>query len=158
VHGNAPRKETLGYQPSIGFADSYPVHLPHLASVRDVAIKVKENIPSFSARRFRPNILLTGPPAYDEGDWKRIRIGAEELYCACHTLRCKLPNVDPDSPDRHAVQPDKTLRAFRCIDKGSPKNASLGLMLVPLEQEGATLKVGQGIVVLERGEHHFIKQ
>jgi uncharacterized protein YcbX len=61
VYRNAPRKETLGYQPSVGFADAYPVHLLNLASVRDVAAKVKEHISRFSARRFRANILLTGP-------------------------------------------------------------------------------------------------
>jgi hypothetical protein len=59
VYGNAPRKErryVVGCQASIGFADSSPVHLHllNLASVREVAIKVKEDIPSFSARRFGP--------------------------------------------------------------------------------------------------------
>lgn len=157
VYRNAPRKDTLGYQPSIGFADAYPVHLLNLASVRDVAAKVKKDIPKLSARRFRSNILLTGPSAYDEDDWRRIRIGGEEFHCACHTVRCKLPNVDPDSSERHPVEPDKTLKSFRCIDDGRPKNACLGLMLVPVKERGGMLKVGQGIEVLERGEHHFIK-
>ena len=158
VHRNAPRKEDLGYQPSVGFADAYPVHLLNLASVRDVAVRVKKEIPSFSARRFRSNILVTGPPAYDEDDWKRIRIGGEEFHCACHTVRCKLPNVDPDSSERHPVEPDKTLKGFRCIDDGDPNNACLGLMLVPVKESGVTLRAGQGIEVLERGEHHYIKQ
>lgn len=157
VYRNAPRKEDLGYQPSVGFADAYPVHLLNLASVRDVAAKVREEIPNFSARRFRPNILITGPGAYDEDDWKRVRIDSEEFYCACHTVRCKLPNVDPDSSERHPIEPDKALRSFRCIDDGAPQNACLGLMLVPVKEHGVTLKVGQGIEVVERGEHHYIK-
>ena len=158
VHRNAPTKDNLGYQPSIGFADAYPVHLLNLASVRDLAARVKEDIPSFSARRFRSNLLVTGPSAYDEDDWKRVRIGGKEFHCACHTVRCRLPNVDPDSAERHPVEPDKTLKSFRCIDDGDPKNACLGLMLVPAQEKGVTLKVGQGIEVLERGEHHYIKQ
>ena len=157
VYRNAPRKENLGYQPSVGFADAYPVHLLNLASVRDVAAKVKEEIPNFSARRFRSNILLTGPSAYDEDDWKRIRIGNEEFHCACHTVRCKLPNVDPDSSERHPLEPDRTLKSFRCIDDGDPNNACLGLMLVPVKEKGVKLQVNQGIEVLERGEHHYIK-
>jgi hypothetical protein len=28
AYGNAPRRETLGYQPSVGFADAYPVTSP----------------------------------------------------------------------------------------------------------------------------------
>jgi uncharacterized protein YcbX len=158
VYRNAPRKDTLGYQPSVGFADAYPVHLLNLASIRDVAAKVRTEIPNFSARRFRSNILLTGPSAYNEDDWKRIRIGGDEFHCACHTVRCKLPNVDPDSSERHPAEPDKTLKSFRCIDDGDPNNACLGLMLVPLKDKGVTVRVGQGIEVLERGEHHYIKQ
>jgi uncharacterized protein YcbX len=158
VHRNAPRKESLGYQPSVGFADAYPVHLLSLASVRDVAAKVRGEIPNFSARRFRSNVLITGSGAYNEDNWKRIRIGGEEFHCACHTVRCKLPNVDPDSSERHPVEPDKTLKSFRCIDDGDPNNACLGLMLVPVKEKGVTLKVGQGLEVLQRGEHHYIKQ
>jgi hypothetical protein len=128
------------------------VHLLNLASVRDIAAKVKKEIPNFSCRRFRSNILLTGPSAYDEDDWKRIRIGNEGFHCACHTVRCQLPNVDPHSSERHPREPDKTLKAFRCIDDGDPNNACLGLMLVPAKEKGVKLQVGQGVEVLERGE------
>ena len=158
VHRNAPTKVDLGYQPSIGFSDAYPVHLLNLASVRDIAAKVKDDIPRFSARRFRSNILISGPGPYDEDDWKRVRVGGEEFYCACHTVRCRLPNVDPDSSFRHPVEPDKTLKSFRCIDDGDPHNACLGLMLVPVKERGVTVQVGQAVEVLERGEHHYIKQ
>ncbi len=158
VHRNAPTKADLGYQPSIGFPDAYPVRLLNLASVRDIAAKVKDDIAHFSARRFRSNILITGPGPYDEDDWKRVRIGGEEFHCACHTVRCRLPNVDPDSSERHPVEPDKTLKSFRCIDDGDPHNACLGLMLVPVKERGVTVKVGQAVEVLERGEHHYIKQ
>lgn len=156
VHRNAPTKEQLGYQPSVGFPDAYPVHLLNIASVRDIAGKVKDDIPKFSVRRFRSNILITGPSAYDEDDWKRVRIGREEFHCACHTVRCRLPNVDPDTSERHDIEPDKTLKSFRCIDDGDPKNACLGLMLVPVKEKGVTIRAGQEIEVLERGEHHYL--
>ena len=158
VHRNAPRRERLGYQPAVGFVDSYPIHLLNLASVRNVAAKVKAEIPTFSARRFRPNMLVTGPAAYDEDDWKRVEIGGHEFHCACRTVRCRLPNVDPDSSERHPVEPDRTLRSFRCIDDGDPKNACLGLQLVPAQGQGFTVRVGDRIEVRERGEHHYIKQ
>lgn len=133
--------------------DAYPVHLLNLASVRDVAAKVKEEIPNFSARRFRSNILLTGPSAYDEDDWKRIRIDNEEFHCACRTVRCKLLNVDPDLSERHPLEPDKTLKRFRCIDDGGLNNACLGLMLVPVKEKrretpGGSRRRGTGA-----GEH-----
>lgn len=156
VFRNAPKKEQLGYQPIVGFADSYPLHLLNLASVRDIAAKVKYEIPHFSARRFRPNFLISGPPAYDEDDWKRVRIGGNEYHCACHTVRCKLPNVDPDTAVKHKDQPHSTLISFRNIDPGDKNNPCLGLQLVPAVQKGM-IKVGDKIEVLERGEHVYIK-
>lgn len=158
VYRCAPRSEQLGYQPVVGFADAYPVHLLNIASVRDVAGKVAKDIPRFSAKRFRSNILVSGPDTYNEDDWKRIKIGDRLFFCACHTVRCRLPNVDPETAERHAVEPDKTLKSFRCIDDGDPLNACLGLQLVPAESTTFRIHVGDEIEVLERGEHHYIKQ
>jgi hypothetical protein len=31
------------------------------------------------------------------------------------------------------------------------------MMLVPVKEKGVKLQVGQGVEVLERGEHHYIK-
>lgn len=158
VYRCAPRKDELGYQSVVGFADAYPVHLLNIASVRDVAGRVKKDIPRFSARRFRANIVVSGPSAYDEDDWKKIKIGSHIFYCACHTVRCRLPNVDPDTAERHAAEPDKTLKSFRCIDDGDPLNACLGLQLVPAESGPFEIHAGDEIQVLERGEHHYLKQ
>ncbi len=209
VHRNGPRHGTgpgqVPYQPIVAFPDSYPVHLQNLASVRDVAARVKSSIPHLSARRFRPNIIITGPAAYDEDDWKGVRVhpyhhnptrtaspppaakanaanpaAAEpvEFHTACHTLRCRLPNVDPLTGTRHLSEPDKTLKSFRCIDRGDERNAALGLQLVPArpgrdhregeEEEGEEgeergtkmkmqIRVGDQIEVLDRGELVYIK-
>ncbi|PGG95944.1 hypothetical protein AJ79_09799 [Helicocarpus griseus UAMH5409] len=190
----APRKEALGFQPTTGFADAYPLHMLGLASVREIAERAKYAIPKLSARRFRPNIILEGSKAFEEDAWKRIRLvpgsaagskmmmrskqleaeqghkqngtvkgndedGDEgiEVYTACRTVRCRLPNVDPDTGIRHGVEPDKTLKSFRCIDPGDLKNACLGMQCVPAIQE-FTLRVGDELEVLETGEHFYIKQ
>lgn len=153
----APRKEELGYQSVVGFQDAYPLHLLNLASNQDVGEKVKYALPVFSARRFRANFITSGPGPYDEDDWKRIRIGGLEYYCACHTVRCKLPNVDPDTAVRDRFEPDRALKKFRRIDDGDPTNACLGLQLVPVQQLGK-IRVGDELEVLERGEHLYIKQ
>ncbi|OQV01457.1 MOSC domain-containing protein isoform 1 [Cladophialophora immunda] len=154
----APRKDQLGYQPVVGFADAYPVHLLNTTSVRDIALRVKQEIPRFTARRFRANILIDGPGAYNEDDWKMIRIGSHIFFCACHTVRCRLPNVDPDTAVMHPVEPDKTLKSFRCIDEGDPLNACLGLQLVPAAAGSFRIHVGDEVEVLERGHHKYIKQ
>lgn len=57
--GNAPQKEEVGYQPVVGFADSYPVHVMNLASVRDLEGRVAKdrNLEELNPRRFRANIF-----------------------------------------------------------------------------------------------------
>ncbi|KAL1969830.1 hypothetical protein VTN77DRAFT_7339 [Rasamsonia byssochlamydoides] len=185
----APRKSELGFQPHTGFADAYPLHMLNLASVQDVARRCSYAIPRLSARRFRANIIIQGPSAYEEDSWKRIRVGGGrtrknrnqksetrdqrpsnkkgdkeedgdsdgvEIYTVCRTVRCRLPNVDPDTGIRHPTEPDRTLKSFRCIDAGDPKNACLGMQLVPAVEE-FTIRVGERISVLETGEHFYIK-
>ena len=154
----APRKEQVGYQPLVGFADGYPVHLLNLASIRDVAERVKKDIPRFTCRRYRGNLVVSGPPAFDEDDWKLVRVGGHEMYCSCHCVRCKLPNVDPDTAYRHRNEPDSTLRKYRLIDPGAGNNPCLGLNLVPAHSEGVTLRVGDRLELLERGDHRYIPQ
>ncbi|PLB46114.1 MOSC-domain-containing protein [Aspergillus steynii IBT 23096] len=162
----APRKEDLGFQTVTGFADAYPLHLLNVASVQDVAERCSQWIPRLSIRRFRANIIVQGPSAFAEDAWKRIRIAPSpgsisslqgvEIYTVCRTMRCKLPNVDPDTGIRHRNEPDRTLKSYRCIDPGDYTNAALGMQLVPAVEE-FTLSVGDAVSVVETGEHFYIK-
>ncbi|KAL4975258.1 hypothetical protein BDW66DRAFT_137692 [Aspergillus desertorum] len=149
IYRNAPRKKELGFQPTTGFADAYPIHILSLSSVRDVNARCAKDIPYLSVRRFRANVIIQGPKAFDEDDWKVIRISpatagmksfeednASEakglvIHTACRTIRCKLPNVDPDTGFRHPSEPDRTLKSYRRIDEGDVTNACLGMQAVP---------------------------
>ncbi len=157
VYRCAPRRDQLGYQPSVGFQDAYPLHILNLASVHDVARNMLKGTPPLGARNFRPNIVITGGEAYAEDSWKRTRIGSFEYYVACRTVRCLLPNVNPATGVRHSSEPNRTLKKFRRIDEGDPTNACLGMQMVPA-LEGSKIKVGDEITVLETGEHLYIKQ
>ncbi|KAJ5661488.1 uncharacterized protein N7477_009104 [Penicillium maclennaniae] len=156
IYRNAPRAQEIGFQPTTAFADAYPIHLLNLSSHRDVAMKCAHAIPKLSIRRFRANIITQGPGAFEEDSWKRIEIGGVEIYAACRTVRCRLPNVDPESGERHGVEPDRTLKAYRRIDEGDRTNACLGMQLVPALQ-GWRVVCGDEIAVLERGQHRYIK-
>ncbi|KAI2253166.1 hypothetical protein LOZ10_006215 [Ophidiomyces ophidiicola] len=197
VRGNAPPADVLGFKPTMGFPDEYPLQLQNIASIRNMGERVNYAIPRFTVRRFRPNIVLEGAEAYAEDDWKRIRVtpgresrvslagdrGGEreksvDMFVSCHTVRCRLPNVDPETGERHAVEPDKTLRTTRDIDAGAVGKGCLGMMLVPVSKSewlffirflcwrvviltwgGAlefVLHVGDEIEVLERGEHIYL--
>ena len=157
VYRCAPRKEVLGYQPTVGFQDAYPLHILNLASVHDIAKKMIKGSPRIGARNFRPNIVITGGDAYAEDSWKTIRIGDFEYNVSCRTVRCLLPNVNPATGVRHGSEPNRTLKKFRCVDDGDPKNACLGVQVVPMA-EGSKIGVDDKITILETGEHHYIKQ
>ena len=155
VYRCAPRKESLGYQPVTGFADAYPLHILNVASVQDLGANLNYDLPKLSCLRFRPNIVLTGPKAYAEDNWKRIRIGGEEYHVSCRTVRCKMPNVHEETGEKHAYEPDFTLRKMRGIDKGAKDYGCLGMQAVPASEWGQ-IRVGDRIEVLETGEHHYV--
>ncbi|KAJ5787020.1 MOSC N-terminal beta barrel [Penicillium paradoxum] len=156
IFRNAPRKEELGFQPNTAFADAYPIHLLSMSSHRDVAARCAYAIPQLSIRRFRANIIIQGPAAFEEDYWKRLSIGGTEIYASCRTVRCRLPNVDPLSGDRHRAEPDRTLKSYRRIDDGDRTNACLGMQLVPAKEE-FVMRVGDSVEVLETGLHQYIK-
>ncbi|CZT43864.1 related to MOSC domain protein [Rhynchosporium secalis] len=160
VHRNAPKIGELGYQPVTGFQDAYPLHMINLASVRDVERQMPKvkGAPRLSAGRFRANLIITGPEAYNEDTWRRIKIGYYEYDVSCRTARCKMPNVDQVTGERHPSEPDQTLRSFRAVDAGTgPNIGCLGMQMVPVAKE-SSLRVGDEITVLEFGEHEYIKQ
>lgn len=158
VFRNAPMKKEAGYQPIVGFQDSYPLSIQNLASVQDLASRLDDSYPSLNVKNFRPNIVFGGLRAYEEDHWKRIRIGQSEYYVTNRTSRCKLPNVDQETGKKHAEEPDKTMRAFRKIDSGCKNHACLGMMMVPVSPDQNEIRVGDEIHVLETGQHLYVMQ
>jgi uncharacterized protein YcbX len=161
----------------------YPLHLLNLASVRDLNIRISDLIRDLSVIRFRANIIgfylvpfhttpplpflylltwymivVSGPKAFDEDDWKLLLLGNGTYYAACRTVRCKMPNIHHETGERHPAEPDRTLRSYRCIDEGYPSGACLGLQIVPATSESKILAVGDKLFVKERGEHIYIPQ
>ncbi|KAI0158841.1 MOSC domain-containing protein [Pestalotiopsis sp. NC0098] len=171
-HGNAPKKDDIGWQPVSAFQDGYPLHIQNISSVQAFSKEVPKDsdLKQLSVMRFRPNIIVSGAPAYDEDEWQKVRLdpGTSGLYnpalldISCRTTRCRLPNVDPDTGDRHPRQPDKSLRALRNVDPGAPRTGCLGVQACPLfaetlaeEDREGWVGVGMDVVVEERGEHFY---
>ncbi|KAL6711069.1 hypothetical protein ACN47E_006944 [Coniothyrium glycines] len=164
VFKNAPKKADVGFQTVIGMQDSYPMHVVNLASVHDVANKLSEKQNAkftqafqtsyvlHNALRYRANIYVTGPKAFEEDSWTKAKIGSTEYHFSCRTTRCKLPNVDPETGVADPNEPSTTLRSYRIIDPGS-KNPVLGMQITPLEE--GEVKVGDSVEALETGEHIF---
>ncbi|TLS29105.1 hypothetical protein PpBr36_01730 [Pyricularia pennisetigena] len=176
VYRGAPSSEVAGYQPVTGFQDAFPLHLLNLSSVRDLNDKIAqdENLKTLDARRFRANIILIGMPPYEEEKWKSIQLVSDgksaeekaEFHVSCRTVRCKMPNVDPDNGIKHAKEPDHALRKYRNVDEGAPLNGCLGMQLTPMfEKTGSRvlelesiIKIGMEVKVKSLGSHKYIKQ
>ena len=158
VYRNAPRREDVGYQPTVGFQDAYPLHILNLASVHDLASKLAPGAPPLSIKNFRPNIIITGGKPYAEDDWRRIKIGNAEYDVSCRTTRCLMPNVDQSTGKKNRSEPNRTLMEHRRIDKGDETHACLGMQMVPIAEGRREMKVGDEIEVLEVGKHFYIKQ
>lgn len=158
VYRNAPRKgQEVDYQPVVGMADAYPLHIINLASVHDVASRLPGHT-KLDAIRFRANIYLTGPPRYAEEDWRKIRVGSRRYDVSARTARCTMLNVNPGTGERERNEPYKTMATFRKIDSGAPKWPCLGMQLVPISGDEGPIAVGDEVVVEEIGEHCYIPQ
>ena len=93
----------------LGFADAYPILLLSRASLDGLTERVGAEM---DVRRFRPNIVVEGPPAHDEDTWDRARLGDVEVYQTKLCDRCVLTTRDPDT-GRGGKEPLKTLASYR---------------------------------------------
>lgn len=120
--------------------DGYPLHLVGSGSMADLNARLDEPV---GVERFRPNIYVEGPPAFDEDEWERVRIGGCELRVVKPCPRCTVTTVDPARGTR-GTEPLRTLSTYRRREGGVMfgQNALHG-------GEG-TLRVGDAVEVLSR--------
>lgn len=107
--------------------------------------------------RLLTSIAVTGPEAYVEESWKKVKIGFYEYAVSARTARCKMLNVDNANGEKHASEPERTIRSFRNVDSGVPNAGCLGMQLVPLSKT-SEMKCGDEVTALDHGEHVYIKQ
>uniref|UniRef100_A0A1I7YZ76 MOSC domain-containing protein n=1 Tax=Steinernema glaseri TaxID=37863 RepID=A0A1I7YZ76_9BILA len=104
------------------FVDLAPYLAFSAASVEDVNKQLKSTTPEgplVSSRNFRPNIVISGTPPYDEDRWLELRVGETEFVCYKPCTRCVLTTVDPDTGKKNSdVQPLKLLRQYRLAPEG----------------------------------------
>jgi uncharacterized protein YcbX len=99
------------------FADGYPLLVANTASLQDLNQRlVAAGAPAVDMRRFRPNLVLDGLPAFDEDHTKTLLIdtadGEVELRLVKPCTRCTMPDIDPDTALSAPLVGD-TLAAYR---------------------------------------------
>lgn len=135
----------------VSLADGYPLHVTTTASLAALddlvaAGRFPDQWP-VSMRRFRPNLVVDGTPAWAEDGWRRLRIGHAEFRAVKGCDRCVLTTIDPDTSDR-GREPLASLVKHRRWDGRS----WFGMNLIP-DTPGAAIAVGDPVEILEAVEH-----
>lgn len=122
--GGQSRRVLAHSQTPLSFADGAPYLLTNTASLAQLNTYLDEPV---EMARFRPNLTVEGEKAFEEEQWRRIRIGEVEFEHFKPCVRCVMTTVDLVSGRRHPQQePLSTLAVAR--------NAVFGINLVALNQ------------------------
>jgi uncharacterized protein YcbX len=160
-------KAILGREASTCFPDMMPILIGSESSIAELNTRVQaaEDGLTIDVRRFRPNILVTGDKPWDEDRWKTLRISdkkseaqgtAVTLDVTQRCARCQVPNVDPETAEKHKTQPWDALMKYRRVDEGIKFKPCFGMLCVP-RGEGAKIRVGMTMEVLEvTNDHRYI--
>lgn len=153
----------LGREQSVGFSDVHPVLIASEASIAELNSRLAATgADPITIERFRPNIIIKGSVPWSEDSWKLVRIWGEnaarplDLDVVARCARCQVPNVDPDTAEKHKTQPWDTLMSYRRIDEGMKYKPCFGMLSAP-RNEG-DIEVGMRFEVLEEtNTHRYIK-
>ena len=94
----------------VSFADGYPLLLLGDASLADLNGRLDRPVPM---SRFRPNLVVSGAPAYAEDGWTKLRIGEAVFHGVKPCARCGLITVDQETGRTDGPEPLRTLAAYR---------------------------------------------
>ena len=98
-------------------------------------------------RRFRPNVVVEGAPAWEEDQWRSIQLGEVSVDLVKPCSRCIMTTVDPDTGTRCPNgEPLKTLAGFRRTRDG----VMFGVNGV--HQSPGTLRVGAPVTLIASKE------
>ena len=78
----------------VAFSDGFPFLI---VSENSLDALNKASGLTLTMNRFRPNLVISGCPAYDEDRWRVIRIAAIDFRLPKPCSRCSVPNVDPET-------------------------------------------------------------
>ncbi|WP_253715985.1 MOSC domain-containing protein [Bdellovibrio bacteriovorus] len=112
------------WSPEVRFADGRPLLLTSQKSLEDLNSRLSVPVPM---NRFRPNIVVDGAKAYEEDQWKKIKIGSVILSQPKASIRCVIINIDQTTGESRGPDPLKTLASYRRIERG----VSFGVLWIP---------------------------
>ncbi|NOT10536.1 MAG: MOSC domain-containing protein [Methylococcaceae bacterium] len=91
------------------FSDGFPFLVISENSLVSLNAAMQLNL---TMARFRPNLIISGCPAYAEDSWREISIGAIDFRLPKPCSRCIVPTIDPDTAET-GKEPLATLNKLR---------------------------------------------
>ena len=142
-------KLTFKEENPVSFADGYPFLLTATASLAELNRRLvetyEEAAPIIPVNHFRPNIVVETETAFEEDNWKVIRLGDIKFAVVKPCSRCIITTIDQKKGTKNPLkEPLRTLGSFRQFgDQG----VMFGENMVPYRE--GILKVGDKLEILE---------
>jgi hypothetical protein len=124
----------------VSFADGFPLLIITDASIRELAARAGIEV---DARRFRPNVVVSGAAPFAEDRWRVLEVGGVTVDLVKPCSRCPMVNVDPDSAEV-GPEPLRSLATYRRTDLG----VIVGQNAV--HRGPGRIRVGHPVRILER--------
>lgn len=145
VRPASSRKGHKPFRPK-AFQDAEPLLVTGTGSLDELNGRLADPV---TMAHFRPNVVVSGSPPFDEDCWAQFRIGDvvfEGLY-GCG--RCAFTTIDPGTADKlKKGEPLRTLATWR---QGNDNQVYFGLNA--RVTGGGTIRIGDRVEVLERRTH-----
>jgi uncharacterized protein len=137
-----PARNVPDYERNSTLQDATAFHLTSESSLADLNTRSSVVVPM---NRFRPNVVVSGFPAYAEDGWKRIAIGDIQLRWIKDCTRCVTTMTDQATGARERREPLLALSTYR---RQGPE-VVFGHYLVADTMSGH-VEVGDHVTVLEQ--------
>ncbi len=130
----------------VSFADSHPFLIISEASLGDLNHRLAtQGHPALPMNRFRPNLVVTGCPAFAEDLWGRIGIGGIIFRASGPCSRCIMTTTDQFTGER-GKEPLRLLATYR-RDAEDPTDVNFGQNLIH-ETKSGVLRIGDAVEIL----------
>lgn len=93
----------------VALNDAFPALIISQASLDHLNSRLEMPVPM---DRFRPNFVIAGGVAFQEDDWKEVRIGTEGFHLVKPCARCVITTTDQCNGER-SPEPLRTLADYR---------------------------------------------
>jgi len=133
----------------VSFADGYPFLLTATASLAELNRRITETYqeaaPIITMKHFRPNIVVETETAFEEDNWKIIRLGDLKFAVVKPCSRCIITTIDQKKGIKNELkEPLRTLGSFRQFgDQG----VMFGENMMPYKE--GILNLGDKLEILE---------